>query len=285
MTEEHKYYSIGKVSSICDVPIKTLRYYDQIGLLVPQYRKANSGYRYYEHQQLLTLHIIRKLRILGISLKDIQQIICNCDCAAMEHCIVSRMNQISQCIEEMQEQFSIGEKLLQRLKTGIFFLQIKGNQNDLIQIEKIPVSNVISTHKLQLNYQNSDVSIDRWSELIELAKKHNLKTTGSIILTYHNKPLEQFYNRDCDLESCIQVDESKPGNEFKQFGGFLAATAIHVGKNEEIVQTHVKAIRWLKQQGYLIDGPISEEYIVSPIDVSDEEEHITKIIIPIKKAK
>ena len=138
----------------------------------------------------------------------------------MEHCIVSRMNQISQCIEEMQEQFSIGEKLLQRLKTGIFFLQIKGNQNDLIQIEKIPVSNVISTRKLQLNYQNSDVSIDRWSELIELAKKHNLKTTGSIILTYHNKPLEQFYNRDCDLESCIQVDESKPGNEFKQFGGF-----------------------------------------------------------------
>ena len=76
----------------------------------------------------------------------------------------------------------------------------------------------------------------------------------------------------------------KTGNEFKQFGGFLAATAIHIGKNEEIIQTHVKAIRWLKQQGYMIDGPISEEYIVSPIDVSDEDQHITKIIIPIKKA-
>ncbi len=286
MSEQTKYYSIGKASSICDVPIKTLRYYDQIGLLVPQYRKADSGYRYYEHTQLLTLHIIRKLRLLGISLKDIQQIISNCDCAAMERCVVSRMNQISQNIQEMQEQLSIGEKLLQRLKTGNIFLQIKENQdqNDLIQIEKIPVSNVISTRKIKLNYQNSDVSIDRWSELIELAKKHNLKTTGSIILTYHNKPLEQFYNKDCDLESCIQVEELKTGNEFKQFGGFLAATAIHIGKNEEIIQTHVKAIRWLKQQGYMIDGPISEEYIVSPIDVSDEDQHITKIIIPIKKA-
>lgn len=263
MSEQTKYYSIGKASSICDVPIKTLRYYDQIGLLVPQYRKADSGYRYYEHTQLLTLHIIRKLRLLGISLKDIQQIISNCDCAAMERCVVSRMNQISQNIQEMQEQLSIGEKLLQRLKTGNIFLQIKENQdqNDLIQIEKIPVSNVISTRKIKLNYQNSDVSIDRWSELIELAKKHNLKTTGSIILTYHNKPLEQFYNKDCDLESCIQVEELKTGNEFKQFGGFLAATAIHIGKNEEIIQTHVKAIRWLKQQGYMIDGPISEEYM------------------------
>lgn len=89
------------------------------------------------------------------------------------------------------------------------------------------------------------------------------------------------YNKDCNLESCIQVDEFKTGNEFKQFGGFLALIAIHVGKNEEVVQTHVKNIRWLKQQGYLIDGPISEEYIISPVD----NKHITKIIIPIKKAK
>ena len=287
MSEQTKYYSIGKASSICDVPIKTLRYYDQIGLLVPQYRKADSGYRYYEHTQLLTLHIIRKLRLLGISLKDIQQIISNCDCAAMERSVVSRMNQISQNIQEMQEQLSIGEKLLQRLKTGNIFLQIKENQdqNDLIQIEKIPVSNVISTRKIKLNYQNSDVSIDRWSELIELAKRYHLKTMGSIILTYHNEPLEQFYNKDCDLESCIQVAELKNGPEFKQFGGFLAATAIHIGKNEDIIQTHVKAIKWLKQQGYVISGPISEEYIVSPIDVSEVDDHITKVIIPIEKAQ
>ena len=75
LSEQSKYYSIGKVSTLCNVPVKTLRYYDQIGLLVPQYRQETSHYRYYEHTQLLTLHIIRKLRFLGVSLKDIQQII------------------------------------------------------------------------------------------------------------------------------------------------------------------------------------------------------------------
>lgn len=286
MSEQNKYYSIGKVSAICDVPIKTLRYYDQIGLLVPQYRNEESHYRYYEHTQLLTLHIIRKLRLLGVSIKDIQRIIHNCDNAAMEQCVVSRMKEISQNIQELQEQLSIGEALLQRLETGNVFLQIKEkqHQDNIIQIEQIPLCHVIFTRRIKLNYQNSDVSIDRWSELIELAKKYNLKTTGSIILTYHNDPLEQFYNKDCDLESCIQVDELKSGPEFKQFGGFLAATAIHIGRNEDIIQTHVKAIKWLKQQGYVINGPISEEYIVSPIDVSDVENHITKVIIPIKKA-
>lgn len=285
MSEKNKYYSIGKVSSICDVPIKTLRYYDQIGLLVPQYRKEDSHYRYYEHTQLLTLHIIRKLRLLGVSLKDIQRIIQNCDNAAMEQCIVSRMQEISKNIQELQEQLAVGEILLHRLNTGSLFLQNKNqDQEDIIQIEKIPLYNVISTRRIKLDYQNSDVSIDRWSELIELAKKYHLKTLGSIILTYHNEPLEQFYNKDCDLESCIQVSELKDGPEFKQFGGFLAATAIHIGKNDDIIQTHVKAMKWLKQQGYVINGPISEEYIVSPIDVSEVDDHITKVIIPIEKA-
>ena len=36
------------------------------------------------------------------------------------------------------------------------------------------------------------------------------------------------------------------------------------------------------QQGYSVAGPISEEYIVSPMDIINEEDHITKVIIPIQ---
>ena len=57
MSEDKSYYSIGKVSALCNVPIKTLRYYDTIGLLVPDYRKDESNYRYYTQDQLLTLFI------------------------------------------------------------------------------------------------------------------------------------------------------------------------------------------------------------------------------------
>ena len=75
MSDGKNYYSIGKVSALCSVPIKTLRYYDKIGLLVPDYRKDESNYRYYTQEQILTLFIIRKLRALGIPLKEIHQMI------------------------------------------------------------------------------------------------------------------------------------------------------------------------------------------------------------------
>ena len=44
-----KYYSIGKVSEICNIPIKTLRYYDKINVMVPNLRQENNNYRYYHY--------------------------------------------------------------------------------------------------------------------------------------------------------------------------------------------------------------------------------------------
>ena len=85
-------------------------------------------------------------------------------------------------------------------------------------------------------------------------------------------------------EISVKVNETRNQPEFKQFGGFRAVTALHFGRNEEIIQTHVKAIKWLNEQGYSVAGPISEEYIVSPVDINNEEDHITKIIIPITTA-
>ena len=118
ISEGKSYYSIGKVSTLCCVPIKTLRYYDKIGLLVPEYRKDESNYRYYTQDQILTLFIIRKLKLLGIPLKEIHEIISSRDSAAMGKCIQERLQGISQAIEDLNNQYSEGKMLLDRLNMG-----------------------------------------------------------------------------------------------------------------------------------------------------------------------
>ena len=203
----------------------------------------------------------------------------------MEKCIQQRMDEIDNAIQELNDQYIKGQILLERLQSGCSLLEMAQTQweEEEIHVEIIPLSNVLFSRRIKKDYKNSDVSVDRWTELLEMVSRYQLKATGSVILTYHNKPLEQFYQGDCDLEVSVQVNEKIDVPEAKEFGGFTAVTVLHIGRNEEIIQTHIKAIRRLNQQGYTIVGPISEEYIISPLDVKDEENHITKVIIPVQK--
>lgn len=66
-----QYMSIGKVSKIKNVSIKSLRYYDQIGILKPAFVNTETNYRYYTEEQLYLLDAITVCIKLGIPLKDL----------------------------------------------------------------------------------------------------------------------------------------------------------------------------------------------------------------------
>ena len=59
---------IGDFSKLSRVSVKTLRYYDEMGLLKPLYVDRFTGYRFYEYHQLLRLNRILALKDLGFSL-------------------------------------------------------------------------------------------------------------------------------------------------------------------------------------------------------------------------
>ncbi|HEX6357277.1 MerR family transcriptional regulator [Actinophytocola sp.] len=67
-------WSIAQVARMSKVTSRTLRHYDEIGLLPPAWVGAN-GYRYYEQEQLLRLQQILVMRELGLGLEAIKQIV------------------------------------------------------------------------------------------------------------------------------------------------------------------------------------------------------------------
>lgn len=67
----HEYFTPNEVSKVTSVSTRTLRYYHEIGLLVPSYINAN-GYRYYHSQDITKLQTILFLRQLNLSLENIQ---------------------------------------------------------------------------------------------------------------------------------------------------------------------------------------------------------------------
>ncbi len=67
-------YTINQLAKLSGVSTRTLRFYDEIGLLAPAFYGENQ-YRYYKEEQLLILQQILFFRELGFPLNDIQRIL------------------------------------------------------------------------------------------------------------------------------------------------------------------------------------------------------------------
>ena len=67
-------YTVKELATVSGVTVRTLHFYDEVGLLKPAYC-AGNGYRYYEEKELLTLQQILFFRELGFELKQAKRIL------------------------------------------------------------------------------------------------------------------------------------------------------------------------------------------------------------------
>jgi DNA-binding transcriptional MerR regulator len=66
---------IGDFARLCQLPVKTLRYYDDLGLITPVHVDSFTGYRYYSVEQLPRLNRLLALKDLGFSLEQIARVL------------------------------------------------------------------------------------------------------------------------------------------------------------------------------------------------------------------
>lgn len=66
--------NISKTAKLAEMPVKTLRYYDEIGLVKPSARSA-AGYREYDQKSLRRLIFIRRSRAFGFSIKECRELL------------------------------------------------------------------------------------------------------------------------------------------------------------------------------------------------------------------
>ena len=62
---------IGNAAQMSGIPAKTIRYYEEVGLIQPAHR-TESGYRTYDESDVATLRFIQRARGLGFSVKEVR---------------------------------------------------------------------------------------------------------------------------------------------------------------------------------------------------------------------
>ena len=65
---------IGELARTSGIPTKTIRYYEEIGLLPPAEREAN-GYRSYDRDALQRLRFVQHAQAAGLTLREISQVL------------------------------------------------------------------------------------------------------------------------------------------------------------------------------------------------------------------
>ncbi|MEM9449357.1 MAG: heavy metal-responsive transcriptional regulator [Cyanobacteria bacterium P01_E01_bin.6] len=98
---------IGQISSQSGLSVKTIRYYEEIGLLAPHVERAESGYRMFEPGVLNRLAFVKRAQALGLSLAEIAQVLNIHDdgelpCGEVKHCLQVKLDAINTQIESLE---------------------------------------------------------------------------------------------------------------------------------------------------------------------------------------
>ena len=110
-----KYYTTGQFAKMAGVTLRTIRYYDKIGLLKPSHILDN-GYRQYCNKDLITLQKILALKELGFSLEEIYPLIIDNDKDSFKESLklqTSLINQKMNHLNNLKATIKSTEKILE----------------------------------------------------------------------------------------------------------------------------------------------------------------------------
>ncbi|MEF3308600.1 MerR family transcriptional regulator [Paenibacillus sp. GYB004] len=271
--------SIGEFSKICGVSAKTLRYYDEIGLIKPDEIQAENGYRYYSIGQLYQMLFISRLKSYQFSLEEIKTMLDLEDDLAEEnlHSILNRKRR------ELQEKRKAIECSLNQLNTDIFNLE--AGIPIMSYLDRIEVQ-LVETRTLNVLYMRRMMTSDDYaagydpyfSRLYEKIAEEKLTLLGKPITIYHSPEYDPTGN---DTEFAIPIREIGEGT--RELNGGPCAKAVLNGSYSELTSVYAKLRGWMDQEGYVLVNSPYEIYLTAPDRAAAPGELLTEVFFPVAK--
>ena len=157
--------TVKEISDLTGISVRTLHYYDEIGLLKPT-EKSDAGYRLYDDKALETLQQILFFREFDISLKEIKAVLDN---PALER------NQILQVQRKM---LVTKKERMERLIASIDDILKGENKMDFTIFTKTEVEEMFQTMLEHMPENMRNIAIKEFGS-IEQWKKHYMEVVSS----------------------------------------------------------------------------------------------------------
>lgn len=266
---------IGVFSKMMQLTVKTLRHYEQKGLLLPHEVDKWTGYRYYSIEQMQRLNTIRHLQRLGFTLDEIKEL-----CEEDEQS--PSIEQLKEKIEETEHQI----KMLTERRSQLH--QMVNTQKRIKRMEKFSIESlpeiIVASHRTTISDYSAlgTLCVETIGpEMQRLGCKCSYP--GYCFTIDHNK---EYCATNIDIEYCEQVEEMTTESEiikFKRLEAVPKALCMkHIGPYERFHESFTEAFAYIEEHGYKIAGQIRTSYIDGAWNREDPEQWLSLIQIPIK---
>lgn len=282
-------FKIGEFSKLSQVPAKTLRYYDEIGLLRPGRIDRFTGYRYYSVSQLPRLNCILALKDLGLSLAQIARLLN--DALTPEQ--MRGMLRLKQA--ELEQQVREEQARLARVGWRLKQIEQEGQMPTYeVVLKKVDLQTVVAIRDTIPCYDDQAL-LSR--ELAAYLEQHGARAVGPTLAVYYDA---EYRERDVDVEVATPVSAPLPGTErvtvHELPGVETMACVVHTGRYDTLSQAYNALLGWIEANGYCTVGPNRDVYLRCPVDdydapliypgcsTDDPAEYVTEVQFPVEKA-
>ena len=269
-------FRIGLFSKIGKTTIKTLRYYEKEGLLLPEYTDRETGYRYYTTSQLVKLHRIQGFRQMGLSISEILDLTSG---AEPKSILIKKKN-------DLEEEIRIREAQCKRLDTFLNKQLEDEYMNYQAVLKEIPSCIVYSKRIRIPDYDAMFTLIPAiGAEVTKMNPGIECAVPEYCFNVYHDG---EYREKDIDMELCEAVtDFGIEGNgiTFKRLPDTLVVSVLHKGPYETIENAYAFIYKWIEESSYeTVDNP-RESFIDGIWNKDDKNDWLTEVQVPVKAIK
>ncbi len=259
---------IGQFATASRLSVKSLRNYDESGLLPASFVDPQSGYRYYRLEQLARADAIRSLRMVGMPLARIAETL---DGEDPELLLMSQL----ETLEAERDEINRKALHLQRLIATKEYVM-----SSEVIFKTIPAQTA-AAYRTETTYDKIFAHIpEGFGRVMGFLGGSNVGPIGAPFTLYYEAPDGDTTG---EIAMCVPIAgamDVHDGISIVELEACAAAAVIHKGSYETMGESYANAANWIVERGHHIVGPAREIYMNSPAD-TPEEDLLTEILFPI----
>ena len=245
-------FSIGDIAKLFNLSAGTLRHYETLGLITPEYTDPDTGYRYYSVRQFEPLNTVRYLRMLNMPLGSIGDFLQNRDVDVIEQKLRRQKEEI---LEKQRELAVIEVKMLPPCR--LVWVEKPLSIDDSLDME-LPIRRLDSAQDTAVFLGKVGVGISRDNLLGERFDKYDC-----IFL---------ILDEDEDFEGAKCLPEAK------------CVSLRYCGSHREAAAQYKTLSRYMRENELSPAGFSREVTMIDFGITCDPEKFVTEITIPVREA-